>query len=128
MTKILGNWDEGANVLATQVEGELIQTDSQLLHAEDPSEDPSVLLATRVCNANAGDLDQFICSTQFDIEEPETYARAMEGPNAREWAKAIEEELDQLQKNETWTLVPKGEIEPGHRPLGGKWVYKIKRE
>lgn len=114
-------------MLATQHEEE---KDSQL-HLQqdltkDDAEDPAVLLASRVYNANAGDLDQFVCSTQLDIEEPETYARAMQGPNTAQWAKAMEEELDQLHKNETWTLVPKDNIEPGHCPLGGKWVYKIK--
>ena len=91
-------------------------------------EDPLKILATRINLANAADQDQFVSSTQFDVEEPETYARAMQGPNAAEWAKAMEEELDQLRKNETWELVHKNDIEPGHRPLGGKWVYKIKRD
>ena len=40
----------------------------------------------------------------------------------------MEEKLDQLHKNETWTLVPKNKIKPGHRPLEGKWVYKLKRD
>lgn len=52
----------------------------------------------------------------------------MQGPNAAEWAKAMEEELNQLEKNNTWELVHKSDVQPGHRPLGGKWVYKIKRD
>lgn len=40
----------------------------------------------------------------------------------------MEEELDQLHKNETWTLIPASEMKPGHQALGGKWVYKIKRD
>ncbi len=40
----------------------------------------------------------------------------------------MEEELDQPHKNKTWILVPKEEIESGHRPLRSKWVYKIKRD
>ena len=44
----------------------------------------------------------------------------MQGPNAAQWAKAMEEELDQLHKNETWTLVPKDDIEPGHQLLESK--------
>lgn len=52
----------------------------------------------------------------------------MQGPNAAEWAKAIEEELNQLEKNNTWELFHKSDVQPGHRPLGGKWVYKIKRD
>lgn len=38
------------------------------------------------------------------------------------------EELDQLHKNETWELIPKSKMEPGHQPLGGKWVYKVKQD
>ena len=113
-------------MLATRSEehhtSELVK--DSLIHAEDPS----VLLATKIHAANAGDLDQFVGSTQFDVEEPETYTRAMQGPNATEWARAMKEELDQLQKNDTWILVPRSEIEPGHQPLGGKWVYKVKRD
>ena len=52
----------------------------------------------------------------------------MQGPNASQWVQAMTEKLDQLHKNDTWTLVPKDKIEPGHRPLGGKWVYKVKRD
>lgn len=52
----------------------------------------------------------------------------MQCPNALLWAQAMEEKLDQLRKDETWVLVPKDEIQPGHRVLGGKWVYKVKRD
>ena len=40
----------------------------------------------------------------------------------------MEEELDQLHKNETWTLVLKNKIEPGYCLLRGKWVFKLKRD
>lgn len=95
-----------------------------LIHAEDPS----IVLPTRIHAANAGDLDQFVGSTQFDVEEPETYTKAMQGPNATEWAKAMKEELDQLHKNNTWILILRSEIEPGYWQLRGKWVYKVKRD
>lgn len=45
-------------------------------------EDPMVLLATKINSVNARNDNQFVCATQFDTEEPETYARAMQGPNA----------------------------------------------
>ena len=52
----------------------------------------------------------------------------MQGPHAAQWAKAMEEELNQLHKNETWVLIPASEMKAGHQALGGKWVYKIKRD
>lgn len=64
----------------------------------------------------------------FDVKEPKTYTRAMQCPNATQWAKAIEKELDQFMKNETWVPVLKDEIEPGHQLLGGKWIYKLKQD
>lgn len=94
---------------------------------EDEEEDPMRILATKINSANAVNHDQFTSFTQFDVEEPETHSRAMQGPHAAEWAKAMEEELDQLHKNETWTLVHRDEMEAGHKALGGKWVYKVKR-
>lgn len=87
-----------------------------------------MILATKINSVNARDYDQFVCATQFDTEEPKTYARAIQGPNATQWAKAMKEELDQLHKNKIWELIPASEMKPGHQALGGKWVYKIKRD
>ena len=36
----------------------------------------------------------------------------------------MEEELDSIEKNETWKMVTPP---PGCKPIGLKWVYKIKR-
>lgn len=41
----------------------------------------------------------------------------MAGPNAQQLAQATMEELDQLEKNNTWKLVPRNEMEPGHRAI-----------
>lgn len=52
----------------------------------------------------------------------------MSGSYSSQWSRAMREELDQLEKNNTWTLVNKKNIQPGHRALSGKWVYKVKRD
>ena len=119
LTTLLENWDKGLNVNITQSREDPIPKEE---------ENPMRILATKINSANAVDYDQFTSSTQFDVEEPEMYSRVMQGPHAAKWARAMEEELDQLHKNETWTLVHRDEMEPGHRALGGKWVYKIKRD
>ena len=89
LTNLLGSWDvndEGIEVRLTQTEED----------TKPGYKDPLRILATRINLANAVDQDQFVCSTQFDVEEPETYSRAMQGPNSAEWAKAMDEELDQF--------------------------------
>ncbi len=50
----------------------------------------------------------------------------MSCPYAQQWAHAIQEEVDQLEKNKTWELVPMSEVKVGHKPLSGKWVFRVK--
>lgn len=64
-------------------------------------EDLMVLLATKINLINARNYNQFICATQLDTKEPETYVWAIQGPNTTQLAKTIGEELDQSHKNET---------------------------
>lgn len=127
LTSLLDNdWEESEKItpfLATCCnEGEALeaQVDAKI--------DPLNILATFIHKANAGDVSDFTSSIQLDVEEPETYDRAMNEPHAQQWAHTIQEELDQLEKNQTWILVPEHSIEPGHKPLSGKWIIKVKRD
>ncbi len=52
----------------------------------------------------------------------------MSKSHAQKWVHTIQEELDQREKNRTWELAPEQNIEPGHKPLSGKWVFKVKRD
>ncbi|CAL9025353.1 unnamed protein product [Prunus brigantina] len=52
--------------------------------------------------------------------EPTSYAQAAPDPL---WQQAMKVELDALQHNKTWSLVP---LPAGQKPIGCKWVYKIK--
>jgi hypothetical protein len=54
------------------------------------------------------------------VREPESYAEAVEDAN---WRAAMEEEMHALAENETWDLV---DAPAGVKPIGCKWVYKIK--
>jgi hypothetical protein len=53
-------------------------------------------------------------------KEPQSYDQAVHDP---QWQAAMNTELEALQQNNTWSLVP---LPPGHKPIGCKWVYKIK--
>ncbi|CAJ2674628.1 unnamed protein product [Trifolium pratense] len=54
--------------------------------------------------------------------EPSSYTEACKHDC---WVKAMQSELQALQQNNTWTIVP---LPSGIKPIGSKWVYKIKRK
>ena len=54
------------------------------------------------------------------MEEPRNFEEAINQPV---WYKAMEEEFQALEKNDTWTIVP---LPKNKKPVGCKWVYKIK--
>ncbi|KAE8720906.1 tir-nbs resistance protein [Hibiscus syriacus] len=56
-----------------------------------------------------------------EATEPETFEEASQ---SSEWMTAMKEEIDALQQNKTWDLVPKIK---DVKPISCKWVYKIKR-
>ncbi|KAK2361432.1 putative mitochondrial protein [Trifolium repens] len=54
--------------------------------------------------------------------EPNTYAEACKSDN---WVQAMNSELDALAKTGTWKIV---DLPPHVKPIGSKWVYKIKHK
>lgn len=59
------------------------------------------------------------------ITENITYEEAMNSDSARLWTQAIENELSVLQKNNTWTEVPRP---VNKKVIDSKWVLKIKND
>ena len=55
-------------------------------------------------------------------EEPPTFALAERDAH---WQRAMLEEMKAITENETWELV---DPSPGCRPIGLKWVYKVKQD
>ncbi|KAK8937447.1 hypothetical protein KSP39_PZI012254 [Platanthera zijinensis] len=47
-----------------------------------------------------------------------------EAAKEKSWRKAMDAEIASIKKNETWKLV---DPPAGHKPLGVKWVYKVKK-
>lgn len=56
--------------------------------------------------------------------EPSTLQEALNSSDAGQWMTAMQEEMEALHKNKTWELVP---LPHGRRPIGNKWVFKLKR-
>ena len=54
-------------------------------------------------------------------DEPSNFEEAVK---YKEWQDAMNDEMQALVNNKTWTLVPKNKE---MKPIGSKWVYKLKR-
>ncbi|XP_020423926.1 uncharacterized protein LOC109950224 [Prunus persica] len=54
------------------------------------------------------------------LQEPTSFSQAVQIP---QWRAAMKSEVDALQANGTWSLVS---LPPHKRPIGCKWVYKVK--
>ena len=69
-------------------------------------------------------MQAFMIAPQDD-EEPKTITEALSGPKAKEWSKAMEEEMESMRTNQVWDLV---DLPPGRKSIGNKWILKIKRK
>ncbi|KAL0374374.1 UNVERIFIED_CONTAM: Retrovirus-related Pol polyprotein from transposon RE2 [Sesamum radiatum] len=102
-----------------------------------PPSDPPVTLplrhSTRTSHKPAW-LSDFICNHASDfspthihfaaqlsiLQEPRSYVQAR---GHLEWEKAMAEELQALENNQTWTLTV---LPEGKKAIGSRWVYKLK--
>lgn len=55
--------------------------------------------------------------------EPDTFEQAMKCSERKIWQKAIKEEINSLQKNETWQLV---ERRKNKKNIDNRWVFGVK--
>ena len=55
--------------------------------------------------------------------EPQSVTEAMSSNEREMWSEAMEREMKSIQSNNVWELV---ELPQGKKPIGCKWVYKIK--
>lgn len=56
---------------------------------------------------------------------PCTFKEAMESANSKQWVEAMDEEIQSLKENNTFTLTT---LPKGKKTVGGKWVYSIKTD
>jgi hypothetical protein len=56
-----------------------------------------------------------------EVDEPNNY---QEAAGSDDWRGAMDSEIQSINKNKTWNLV---KLPAGHKPIGIKWVFKLKR-
>jgi len=57
------------------------------------------------------------------VAGPTGYKEAIADPRAIKWKEAMEKELNELKRHNTWTLVP---LPPGRKAIPGRWVLALK--
>lgn len=64
----------------------------------------------------------------FSENVPETYEDAIDQENYGElgWKQAIKQELEALENNNTWTIVPKENVPKEDHVIDSKWIFKEK--
>lgn len=67
--------------------------------------------------------DDFVLRAHMQLEPPKSFKEVDTRDDKAAWFSAVEEELKSLEKNKTWTLVPRP---PGRNIVGNRWVFNIK--
>lgn len=62
-----------------------------------------------------------------DPGEPNNYKSATQGENKNKWTQAIKSEIENFYKRDVWKKFPRSKLD-GRKPLGSRWVFKIKKE
>ena len=62
---------------------------------------------------------------ELDISVPFTYKEAMESSDRTVWEEAMQEEMDSMERMETWELQP---LPKGGKAIQSKWVYSTKTD
>lgn len=57
------------------------------------------------------------------ISKPSSFKEAMNDENKDDWIEAMNDELNSLKKNNTWSIT---KLPAGRKAIGSKWVYDIK--
>ena len=58
-----------------------------------------------------------------NVSVPKTYKQALASPDCQKWKNAMNEEMNALQDNNTFSLV---ELPPGKTTVSSRWVYALK--
>ena len=65
------------------------------------------------------------CCLSYMEDEPATYEEAVSGEHARQWRRAMDEEMQSLIDNKTYEITS---LPTGREAVTCKWVYKVKRD
>ena len=71
------------------------------------------------------DFENLTFCFRASVAVPKTYKQAVSSSEADKWKSAMDEEMQSLSDNNTYSLVP---LPEGKQAVGGRWVYSVKVE
>ena len=110
-----------------------LEIDSSHSNFEPNTEEKYNSSSTRIREPSTKALEN-ICNSQklfsikdnvevFPTKTPNTVAEAMNSPYSDEWKAAMDEEMQEIWRQNVYTLA---KPPPGVKPIGSRWVFKIK--
>lgn len=61
------------------------------------------------------------------VSAPSSLSHALASPEHKLWRNSMERELSDLERRQTWTLIPKQQVPPSAKIASGKWVFTVKQ-
>lgn len=117
-TERVNNEDEGgARTPVSSQLGSMMNTDMY-----DDSATPKKFRTLEDIYNETKEVDQEDELLIMGIDEPSSFKHAVKD---KAWRQAMQSELDSIEKNETWVL---SDLPKGHKEIGLKWIYKLKRD
>jgi hypothetical protein len=66
-----------------------------------------------------------LVAEELHVVSSDELASFVEAEHNPSWRKVIMEEMDSIEESGTWSLI---DLPPGRKPIGVKWVFKVKRD
>lgn len=91
------------------------------INVENYDETPKQFRSIRDIYSNTEEVELDNELMMIAVEEPKNYEQAVK---EQEWRLAMKNEIDSIEQNGTWELT---ELPAGHKVIGLKWIYKLKK-
>ena len=68
----------------------------------------------------------FKAHKKLDPDQP-GLLEALSGPESQQWSDAMDEEVVNLEKRNTWEVIQANQVPKGQKVIPGTWAFKLKR-
>lgn len=141
------SWENETNVAECQALDDYLRAKGLLVSSGSESEDDDDGATTDVSDAQVqavmavtystlverdsvdeDELSALLSGAQLEsgIQAPTTFGQAIRSREKAQWRTAMDEEMEKLRAQNTWTVLARSDLPRGANVLPVKWVYKVK--